>query len=111
MGTDVFVWHGYAELHIEGKWVKATPAFNRSLCVRFGVPVMDFDGIHDAVFQPYDGEGKRYMEYLKDRGRFTELPLDELRAGFEAAYPTLMSEGRCDLSGRFEDDARRTRRV
>ncbi|MEE4381811.1 MAG: transglutaminase family protein, partial [Pseudomonadales bacterium] len=31
MGTDVFAWHGYTELAPEGRWVKATPAFNRSL--------------------------------------------------------------------------------
>ena len=105
MGTDVFVWHGYAELFVEERWVKATPAFNRSLCERFGVPTMEFDGIRDSVFQPFDGEGKRYMEYLEDHGRFADLPLERLRAAFEAAYPRLMSGGVCDLSGRFEEDA------
>lgn len=105
MGTDVFVWHGFAELLIDGKWVKATPAFNRSLCQRFGVPVLEFDGIHDSVFQPVDSEGKRFMEYLRDHGRYAELPLDQLRRAFEEAYPQLISGGVCDLSGRFEDDA------
>ncbi|MCK4331944.1 MAG: transglutaminase domain-containing protein, partial [Dehalococcoidia bacterium] len=28
MGTNLFPSHGYAELYIEGKWVKATPAFD-----------------------------------------------------------------------------------
>ncbi len=45
------------------------------------------------------------MEYLNDHGRFADLPLDDLRAAFETAYPSLMSGGRCDLTGRFEDDA------
>src|SRR5574341_322846 len=36
VGGDLFVWHGYAELHLEGRWVKATPAFNLTLCERFG---------------------------------------------------------------------------
>ncbi|MFC1791426.1 transglutaminase family protein [Gemmatimonadota bacterium] len=105
MGTDVFVYHGYAELFVDGNWVKATPAFNRSLCERFGVPTLDFDGIHDSVFQPFDAEGNRYMEYLKDHGRYALLPLDQLRTAFEEAYPRLMSGGVCILSGRFEDDA------
>jgi transglutaminase-like putative cysteine protease len=105
MGTDVFVYHGYAELLIDGAWVKATPAFNLSLCERFGVPTLDFDGVHDAVFQPFDGEGQRYMEYLRDHGRHSDLPLDELRDAFETAYPQLMSGGVCHLAGRFEDDA------
>jgi len=29
MGTDVFAWHSYTELFLKGKWVKATPAFNK----------------------------------------------------------------------------------
>src|SRR6266849_4854904 len=34
MGTDLFVYHGYTELLLDGKWVKATPAFNLSLCTK-----------------------------------------------------------------------------
>ncbi len=105
METDVFVYHGYAELLLGGTWVKATPAFNRSLCERFGVAPLEFDGVHDSVFQPFDGAGNRYMEYLRDHGRWADLPLDELRRAFETAYPKLMSDGVCYLSGRFEDDA------
>lgn len=105
MDTDVFVYHGYAELLLDGRWVKATPAFNRSLCERFGVATLEFDGKHDAVFQPFDRAGNRHMEYLRDHGRYADLPLEELRRAFERAYPKLMSGGVCDLSGRFEDDA------
>lgn len=105
MGTDVFVYHGYAELLLDGNWVKATPAFNRSLCERFGVATLEFDGVHDAVFQEFDPAGNRHMEYLRDHGRYADLPLEKLRRAFETAYPKLMSGGVCDLSGRFEDDA------
>lgn len=104
MGTDLFVFHGYAELFVDDTWVKATPAFNRSLCERFGVPALEFDGIHDSVFQPFDGEGNQYMEYVKDHGHYADLPLDALRGAFETAYPRLMSGGVCDLAGRFEED-------
>ncbi|MBP1727528.1 MAG: transglutaminase-like enzyme, predicted cysteine protease [Deltaproteobacteria bacterium] len=34
LGSNLFVYHGYADLFLEGKWVKATPAFNRELCER-----------------------------------------------------------------------------
>lgn len=37
LGSDLFIWHSLTELHLEGRWVKATPAFNASLCRRFGV--------------------------------------------------------------------------
>lgn len=104
MGTDVFAFHGNTELHLGGRWVKATPAFNRALCERFGVAPLEFDGIHDSVFQPFDGEGKEYMEYLRDHGRHADLPLANLRRAFEDAYPSLMAGGVCDLSGRFEEE-------
>jgi len=110
MGTDVFVYHGYADLLIDGKWVKATPAFNKALCERFGVATLEFDGVHDSVFQPFDGQGNQYMEYLRDHGRHADLPIEELRLAFEEAYPRLMFQGVCDLTGRFEDDAETDRR-
>jgi transglutaminase-like putative cysteine protease len=47
MGSDLFVYHGYTELFLEGRWVKATPAFNLGLCQRFGVLPLEFDGRHD----------------------------------------------------------------
>lgn len=110
MGTDLFVYHGYAELFVDGRWVKATPAFNKSLCDRFGVPSLEFDGVHDSVFQPFDGEGNQYMEYVRDHGHYADLPLGDLRAAFETAYPRLMSGGVCDLAGRFEEDGAADRR-
>src|SRR5262249_55539489 len=36
VGGDLFIWHSFAELYLDGRWVKATPAFNLSLCQRFG---------------------------------------------------------------------------
>ena len=44
MGSDLFVYHGYTDLRIDGKWVKATPAFNLALCARFRVKPLEFDG-------------------------------------------------------------------
>ena len=31
MGTDVFYYHGYAQLRVDGRWLNATPAFNIEL--------------------------------------------------------------------------------
>jgi transglutaminase-like putative cysteine protease len=104
MGGDLFVWHGFAELHLEGRWLKVTPTFNRSLCDRFGVATLEFDGRSDSLFHPFDRQGRRHMEYVRDHGRYADLPLDELVRALEIAYPQLMSEGRWDLAGRFEED-------
>ena len=48
MATDVFVWHGYTELWLQGAWRKATPAFNVELCERFGLLPLEFDGRNDS---------------------------------------------------------------
>lgn len=87
LGTDLFAWHGYVEMWIDGRPVKATPAFNAALCARFGVPALELDGVHDAMLQAHDGEGRRYMEYVRDRGLFDDLPLDTIVASFRELYP------------------------
>jgi transglutaminase-like putative cysteine protease len=104
METDVFYYHGFAELHLGGRWVKVTPTFNRALCDKFGVPPLDFDGIHDSVFHAFDRGGNRYMEYLRDHGRYADLPLEWLVRALSAAYPRLMEGRTWNLSGRFEDE-------
>ena len=86
LGSDLFVFHGYVELWIDGKPVKATPAFNASLCARFGVPPLDFDGTSDALLHAYDGEGRRHMEYVTDHGTWTGVPLERMYAAFKATY-------------------------
>lgn len=101
LGTDVFVWHGYTDLLIDGRWVKATPAFNLSLCEKFGVKPLDFDGTQDSIFHEYDVTGRRHMEYLRDRGTYEDLPLQEMRADFAAIYPTWTAS----LDGDFGADA------
>ena len=92
MTTDLFVYHGYTELYLDEKWVKATPAFNRSLCERFNVAPLEFDGLQDALLQQFDRSGNRYMEYVNDRGTRADLPLDEIRSAFEHYYPNLMAD-------------------
>jgi transglutaminase-like putative cysteine protease len=87
MGTDVFYYHGYAELWLDGRWVKATPAFNVELCRRFRVLPLEFDGRRDSIFHPLDADGRRHMEYLHDRGTRTDMPLDEIREAMQRLYP------------------------
>ncbi len=89
--SDVFVFHGYAELWLNGKWVKASPAFNIQLCERFGVPATEFNGVDDAIFQQYDANGNLFMEYVKDHGSFTDLPRDLFIFELKQFYPHLFA--------------------
>jgi transglutaminase-like putative cysteine protease len=88
IGTDLFVFHGYVEMWLEGIWVKATPAFNIELCERFGVRPLDFDGYHDAMLHPYSVDGRLHMEYVAQRGTYADLPLEEIVETFAQVYGT-----------------------
>ena len=87
LGTDLMVFHGYTELHLGGRWVAATPAFNRALCARLGVAPLEFDGVHDSIFQENDGAGGRFMEYVEDHGTFEGVPFDLMIRQWEQHYP------------------------
>jgi transglutaminase-like putative cysteine protease len=105
--TDLFVWHGYTELWIDGRWLKATPAFNIELCERFGIVPLDFDGTADSIYHPFDTSGRRHMEYVNERGTFDDVPLARIAEGFAQTYPGWSLGGADD---RFlEDVARETR--
>ena len=106
MGTDLFVYHGYTELFLNGRWVKATPAFNRSLCERFNVKPLDFDGVHDSAFQTYDENGNKHLEYVQDHGAYADVPLSDIVESFKRHYPSIAVENVLAGGGDFENDAR-----
>ncbi|MCI2808959.1 transglutaminase-like domain-containing protein [Eoetvoesiella caeni] len=87
MNTDVYMWHGYTDILLEGVWRKATPAFNIELCERFGLLPLEFDGLADSIYHPYDKAGNRHMEYVRQRGSFNDVPLEAMVADFKKYYP------------------------
>lgn len=106
MDTDLFIYHGFTEILLNGEWVKATPAFNLSLCEKFGVLPLEFDGEHDSVFHPFDAAGQRHMEYVRDHGSFADVPLDVIVEAFVTAYPRMYSRyGKPKLDGDMEAEA------
>jgi transglutaminase-like putative cysteine protease len=99
---DIFYWHSYTELNIDGKWVKCTPAFDAALCARAKITPLDFDGINDSLFHPFDPAGRRHMEYLKDRGAFADVPFATIIADFKKFYPKLVAASPAAASFRDE---------
>ena len=93
MQTDQFIWHGYTDLWLDGAWRKATPAFNVELCDRFGLHALEFDGVSDSIYHPFDKSGQRHMEYLRERGSFVEMPLAAIVQDFRAVYPRWLAGG------------------
>ena len=86
MKTDMFIWHGYTDIWLNGQWRKATPAFNIELCERFGLLPLTFDGENDSIYHPFDASGQRHMEYVHQRGTFDDLPLAQIVADFRTVY-------------------------
>ena len=86
IGSDLFLFHGFTEFHLNGKWVKATPAFNLELCRRHRVMPLEFNGREDSVFQAYSEDGKRFMEYVAQRGSYADIPVDEIVAAWKETY-------------------------
>ncbi len=106
MQTDLFIWHGYADLWLDGAWRKATPAFNIDLCERFGLLPLDFNGRDDSIYHPFDREGRRHMEYVNQRGTFDDMPLDQIVADFRAVYPGWGEDETVLKGASFETDTR-----
>ncbi len=102
MKTDVFIWHGYTSIYLEGQWVKATPAFNVSLCNKFGLKPLEFDGLGDSIYHEFDCAGNKHMEYLQERGEFQDLPLTEMLSDFEKIYGMNLGGELSDAS--FDED-------
>lgn len=86
LGSDLFVFHGYTELFLEGRWVKATPAFNKELCLRHGVDPLHFDGRKDSLFHPYNKQQQKFMEYVAYHGDYADIPVETILDAWKAAY-------------------------
>ena len=90
--SDKFVFHGYNEFWLDNKWVKCTPAFNKTLCEKFGTAPLDFDGVHDSIFQEFSPDGKKYMQYIHEYGEFDDLPYDLFVSELKKHYPHLFDK-------------------
>ena len=79
LGTNLLPDHGYAELYINGKWIKATSTFDLETCQKNRITPVEFDGKHDAKFYSHTQDGKLHIEYILDHGSYEDVPLDEIR--------------------------------
>ncbi len=110
MGTDVFLYHGYTEFFLEGKWVKATPAFNLLLCQRFHVRPLEFNGEDDSIFHECNMLGQQHMQYLRDHGSFADLPFEEIFKAYRRTYPSMFEQLAGGDSADFHQEAEKESR-
>ncbi|HXF86791.1 MAG TPA: transglutaminase family protein [Xanthobacteraceae bacterium] len=103
MQTDIFVWHSYTDICLDGVWLKATPTFDRAVCERLGLKPLEFDGRSDSLLHPYDRGGRRHMEYLRFRGTFPDVPFETISRALVTEYPNLAAQH--GIKGDFRREA------
>ncbi len=75
-GDNLLIQHGYVEIHIDGKWVHACPAYDLETCRKNRFVPVEFDGINDARDSLYDQEGRKHTEHVRDHGHYDDFPWD-----------------------------------
>ena len=88
--------------------MKATPTFNISLCDKFAIKPLEFDGAHDAILHPYDRQGRQHMEYVRVRDSHADVPVDIIRPAMLETYPRLIEalKARADFAREAEQSRR-----
>lgn len=85
---DEIVFHGYVEVWLNGKWSKCTPAFDPRICKLSGVPLLEWNGSDDSLFQAYIDDSQ-FMEYLHFYGEFADIPFELMHREMYRYYPDL----------------------
>ena len=84
--TNILPFHGYTELYLGDRWVKATPAWDAGLCDRLGSFTVEFDGRSDAMLPAANRAGAWLVQYLQDLGHYDDVPLNTLWTALEETY-------------------------
>ncbi|MFD2765547.1 transglutaminase-like domain-containing protein [Micromonospora eburnea] len=91
MGGNLFTYHSLTTVLLNGRWVRATPVFNKMLCRLYQIKPLEFDGLTDSMYHPYDEEGRRHMEFVREHGEFDDVPYDMVVDGIRANHPKLFA--------------------
>ena len=92
-GSNELTPHGMVNVYLNNTWLKLSPAFNTSLCRRFNVAPLEFDGENDSFLQQYNDNGSLFMEYTADYGHFEDVPLDFMKKNVKEHYPHIFDTG------------------
>ncbi|TDC00579.1 transglutaminase domain-containing protein [Micromonospora fluostatini] len=105
MGGNLFTFHSLTTVLLDGRWVRATPVFNKMLCRLYRIKPLEFDGRTDSMYHPYDDEGRRHMEFLHEHGEFDDVPYDLVVGGIRTNHPKLFASQHTTARGSLVADA------
>lgn len=97
VGGEQFL-HWFAEVRLEGTWVKLAPVFNKLLCHVYGITPMDFDVTIDAL--EHSAPGGRTMLATAPVRYFDGQDTDQILELVAAHHPLMV-----DGSGRVPSEA------
>ena len=101
LGTNILTPHGMVDIFMNGSWLKANPAFNNALCEKCNVLPLEFDGMRDSIFQEFNDDGDKFMEYLEDYGPFDDVPLHFMIKNLQEHYPGVFDKGNQKMEYHF----------
>jgi transglutaminase-like putative cysteine protease len=86
METNLFIFHGYVEWLLGDRWVRVTPSFDKEVSREHGYPLVEFDGNSDAIFPSHDADNRKFVEYVRHHGVFSDVPLDLILQAWGQTY-------------------------
>ncbi|MBX3273097.1 MAG: transglutaminase domain-containing protein [Sandaracinaceae bacterium] len=86
MGTDVFVWHAYVELEIEGRRVKAAPRSIRRCARTSTCPCSRSMECTTPYCRRRTARGRRCSPTCASTARSTTYPFDQIARAFRETY-------------------------
>lgn len=88
VGGEDFL-HWYAQIYLDGRWIKAAPIFNSLLCAMYGIAVLPFDPTGNAIRQA-NSDGT-LMIYKGHERRYSDPTISELLHVIGEMHPRMVT--------------------
>ncbi|MFE3280101.1 transglutaminase family protein [Nocardia sp. NPDC059239] len=87
VGGEEFL-HWLVSLWVDGRWIYATPVFNKMLCRLYRIEPLEFDATADSLFHPH--EAGKAMTFLGDKHHFPDPRPEQIVELIRAAHPGMV---------------------
>jgi len=82
-GINVFPFHGFAELYLDGRWLHVSPAYDLATCRKKRFVPVEFDGTSDAKDSELTEDGEPHIEHVRYHGPYDDFPWDEIQSYYK----------------------------
>ncbi|PZP28635.1 MAG: hypothetical protein DI613_12675 [Kocuria rhizophila] len=89
VGGEEFL-HWYAQIYLNGRWIKAAPVFNSLLCMLYRIDVLRFNPSGDAIEQRNSDSTK--MNYRGEQRAYPDPDMNELLRIIATKHPKMVTD-------------------